>query len=278
MTTVAVTADWALHDSVQSVTALLRRIAPIFAADVTDWTLDLSRCTYLGPDAAALLVACVIDAQRHGINATVQLPRGNPRLVAFIKYSGLEHYLTGAPPPTADPDIVIPARVQTTSNFSDPDPIINLLARHAPVPPETEEFLRICINEVIQNVEDHARSDVGCVTCARFLENMGQVRVAIVDRGRGIGSSLREKYPEIPNTAEALRRVIEGGYSAKSRPNNMGVGISNLAGIIIRQLRGELFLVSEDAFADGKEGRLPTAWPLGASFPGTAVFFTVPLR
>ena len=57
----------------------------------------------------------------------------------------------------------------------------------------------------------------------------------------------------------------------------MGVGISNLAGIIVRQLRGELFIVSEDAFADGKEGRFPTARGLGASFPGTAVFFTVPM-
>jgi len=123
MTTVAVTADWALHDSVQAVTAFLRRIAPIFATDVTGWTLDLSRCTYLGPDAAALLVACAIDARRHGIKATVQLPRGNPPLDSFIKYSGLDHYLTGAPPPVADPHIVIPARVQTTSNFSDPDAI-----------------------------------------------------------------------------------------------------------------------------------------------------------
>jgi hypothetical protein len=258
-------------------TAFLRRLAPIFSSAVTDWSLDLSRCTYLGPDAAAVLVACFIDAQHQGIKATVQLPRGNPRLDAFVQYSGLDHYLTGAPRAAADPDIVIPVQVQTTSNFSDPDPIINLVARHATVRTETEEFLRICINEVIQNVEDHARSDVGCVTCARFLQNLGQVRVAIVDLGRGIGTSLKERYPEMTDTADALRRVIEGGYSAKSRPNNMGVGISNLAGIVVRELRGELFIVSEDAFADGKEGQLPVARALGACFPGTAVFFTVPL-
>ena len=231
----------------------------------------------MGPDAAAVVVACALAARRQGVHATVDLPSGDSKLEAFLKYSGVDHFVTGAPPHPADPDVVIPVRLHTESSFSDPDAIINLIARHVSITVEAEELLRACVNEVIQNVEDHARSDIGCVTCARFLKNRAEVRVAIVDRGRGIGTSLRARYASILDTAQALRHVIEGGYTAKSRPNNMGVGISNLAGIVVQQFRGELFIVSEDAFADGKAGRIPTARDLGARFPGTAVFFTVPL-
>jgi hypothetical protein len=266
-----------LNDSPQSMTSFLRRIRPILEASAGAWHLDLTKCTYIGPDAAAILVATHLDAVMRGVEARVTLPSGNPALDAFLKFSGVAHYLTGVPLPQSDPDLVIPVRVQTRASFNDPDPIIKLISRHASLEVDTEEYLRICINEVVQNVEDHAESPVGCVTCARFLKNVGEVRVAIVDRGRGIGTTLREKHPGIKSTAEAMQRVIEGGYSAKSRPTNQGLGVSNLSNIVIRQLNGELFIVSEDAFADGKSGRLPFARLSGVRFQGTGVFFSVPL-
>lgn len=272
--------DFRVNDSQSSVVAFLRRIRAIFDPHVRVWHIDLTKCDYLGPDAASILVASVLEARRQGIQSQVTLPTTNPALQAFCEFSGLRHYLTGSPLPAGDhpENVTIPIRIQHQANFGDPDPIVRLITRFVPLSAEWEDYLRICVNEVIQNVEDHAQSPIGCVTCARFMKNVGEARVAIVDRGLGIGTTLRERYPTIRGTGEALKLVLEGGYSAKSRANNMGVGISNLSNIVLHQLRGELFIASEDAFADGKFARQAFSRSLEMRFPGTCVFFTVPVR
>lgn len=271
--------DFSVNDSPNAILAFLRRIRAIFAPETTPWHVDFSKCRYLGPDAIAIMAAAVLEARRTGVGHEVTMPQGVPPLEAFWEFSGFNHLLFNTPLPQADHAdcVTVPIRVQSKANFLDPDPIIRLITRFVPISEDSEEFLRICINEAIQNVEDHARSEIGAVTCARFMKNIGEARVAIVDRGRGIGTSLAERYPDVRRTSEALGHVLQGGYSAKSRPNNMGVGISNLANIVVHQLRGELFIVSEDAFADGKFGRQTFARDLDIRFPGTAVFFSVPV-
>jgi hypothetical protein len=271
--------DFSVNDSPNAVVAFLRRIRGIFDPATAAWHLDLSKCRYLGPDAVAIIAASVLEARRAKVIHEVVLPKGVPSLEAFCEFSGLNHMLFATPvPESGHPDCVtIPIRNQHVASFKDADPIISLIRRFVPLSADSEDYLRICINEVIQNVQDHARSDIGCVTCARFLKNIGEVRVAIVDRGRGIGSTLRARYPDVQTATEALKRVLKGGYSARSRPNNMGVGISNLGNIIVHQLRGELFMVTEDAFADGKFGRQTFARALETYFPGTGVFFSVPV-
>lgn len=266
-----------LNDSPHSIKSLLRRLAPIYAQDVTAWRVDLSQCTHIGASAAATVTAVYLNATQRGVDATVVPPLTSSVLDPFVTFPAVAQHLAGKPLPTSDPGFAVPVRVQTTANFNDPDPIVALISRHRPLNVDAEEYLRICINEVIQNVEDHARSPVGCVTCARFSNDVGEVRVAIVDSGIGIGTTLRSRYPGITSAADALARVLEGGYSAKSRPNNMGVGISNLANIVIRQLNGELLIASEDAVAEGTAGKFPGADSLGVRFPGTAVFFSVPI-
>jgi len=272
--------DFSVNDSPKSVVTFIRRIRGIFDPEIIAWRIDFSKCGYLGPDAAAIVVAAIEMARRNGIKHEVLLPKGNAALEAFCEFSGLNHFLHGSPRPQDNHPacVTIPIRIQHKSHFNDPDPIIRLISQFLPLSALSEEYLRICINEVIQNVEDHADSSIGCVTCARFLRNIGEVRVAIVDRGRGIGTTLREKYPDVSHAGQALERVLQGGYSAKSRPNNMGLGISNLCQIITQQLHGELFIVTEDATADNKFGRQPFSQSLGTNFPGTGVFFSVPVR
>jgi hypothetical protein len=271
--------DFQVNDSPKSMVSFLRRIRGIFDPDVKSWRIDFSKCGYLGPDAVAIVVASVENARRRGTNCEVLLPKGNPSLEAFCEFSGLNHLIDGSPMPEGNhpESSTIPYRVQHESTFNDPDPIIGLIRNSLSISSEVEDLLRICINEVIQNVEDHSQSQIGCVTCARFLRNIGEVRVAIVDLGRGIGTTLREKYPNV-TTGQSLDRVLQGGYSAKSRPNNMGVGISNLCQIVTRQFRGELFIVSEDFFADAKSGEASSSKPLGMVFPGTGIFFGAPVK
>jgi two-component sensor histidine kinase len=168
-------------------------------------------------------------------------------------------------------------RVLKKSSFSDPDPIVELLRHHVELDPETEEFLRICINEVVQNVEDHAASPIGAVAAARYMRTSNEIRIAIVDRGMGIETTVRGRHPEIPDTRQAIARVMQGGISAKSRPNNMGVGISNLCAIVQLQLEGRVFIMSQDTCVNRQPRRHDHWTHLECPYPGTAVFINVPV-
>jgi hypothetical protein len=209
----------------------------------------------------------------------VILPSKNKRIIAFRHFSGLDHFFNGgSQPDSSHPDnVTVPLQVVERATWNAADPIINLVHKHADLSEDDETYLRNCVNEVIQNVEDHAQSSFGAVYCARYLLKRDAVRVAIVDGGLGIGTTLRKRHPQIVSATAALQQVVVGGITAQSRPNNMGVGISNLWGHVTNPLEGEIIIVTEDVIGwSDRSGRLQVE-PLGARFAGTGVFFTVPV-
>lgn len=192
--------------------------------------LDLTRVNYLGPFAAAILLANELYSRSAGQPPRIRFPI-KPKVKAFLHFSGLDcHFGNGPEPDTSHPEnVTVPLRIVQKATWNAADPVIEL------------------------------------------------VRVAIVDRGLGIGTTLAARHPQIQNAEAAITKVVKGGISAQSRPNNMGVGISNLWGHITNPLGGEIFIITEDVmgFSD-REGRLRTM-PLGVRFAGTGVFFTVPV-
>jgi hypothetical protein len=171
---------------------------------------------------------------------------------------------------------VLPLSEFHTASFQDADPLIEMLQRYVHLPEEMDEYLRICVNEVLQNIVDHANSPIGGIMTARFMEQAQEVRVAIVDRGRGILTTLRQRYPDT-SPDNVLRRVFGGHYTARSRENNLGLGISNLVRIIER-LRGDYFIVSELSTAEFRRGKPRQFGNLFLNFAGTGVFFTLPVH
>jgi hypothetical protein len=173
--------DFAVNDSHKSISALANRMAPIFSNQVAPWHLDLSRCRYFGPDAVVVIIATILEARVRNQPCRVTLPQGPSELVAFCAFSGLLHFLDGSdfPDPSHPQNSTMPARVIRRAVVSDSNPVTHLVRRYVPMNEETAEYLGICVNEVIHNVEDHASSAVGAVMCARFLTKHNQVRVAI---------------------------------------------------------------------------------------------------
>jgi len=272
--------DFNVDDTAASVAMLIRRLAPLVLRETSDllWHLDMTKCRYLGPDAAAVLGATVLDSRRRGKILTVGLPTSPSSLVGFCHFSGLETLLRGSalPDPSAPENETIPLRTFMHANYRDADPLIDLIRRHAGISVESEDYLRMSINEVTQNVEDHAQSPIGGLCCARFLRSRNQVRVAIVDFGRGIPQSLQSRYPDIHRGAMALARVTEGRFTAQSRPSNAGLGINWLWNIV-GTLGGRIFILSGDGLAENISGKNRRIAALKFPFPGTGVFFTLPV-
>lgn len=270
--------DFNVNDRLSAVDAFVDRLRTIEHCKAGDhYCVDLSRCEYLGPDAASILGVVFLNARRLGVDIKLIPPNGPQALRQFWNSSGLAHLIAhGTCLANEDPQsAVVPLSQYRTAGFNDADRIIRLVHRFTEMSSDNEEYLRICVNEVVQNVQDHSGSVIGCVMSARFMISRGEVRVAIVDHGVGICSSLQKRFPDTTPSL-ALKRVTQGHYSAMSRVNNMGLGISNLCGII-DALGGDIFILSEKAAAVKHSNR---AWDIrehSFDFEGTGVFFTLPV-
>lgn len=257
---------------------MLERLARLDDAS-TEAALDLTRCRYIGPDAAVLLAAALIELRRRRVPVLIKWPSGPHELRAFCQFSGLlELYEELTPYTQKDYDPthnVLRLRILTEATFRDAEPVINLVRAHVGIPEDTEEYLRICVNEVIQNIVDHAASPIGGFICARFMTKSNEVRIAIADRGLGIYTTLRRVYPDT-TPKSALERVLAGKFTAQSRQNNAGLGINHLKGIL-KNLGGQLCIISGSAMATMKPGRVDIS-ELEFTFGGTAVFFTIPVQ
>lgn len=240
--------------------------------------LDLERTRYLGPFAVAVFAAVIEHKKSGGVESTVLLPGSPPALAAYCGFSGFAA-LAGVgdrPDPDHPNNQTVPIRV-----FKDSAPwelghsVSRLVRRHADITDDTDEYLATCVNEVANNVVDHSSSRFGGVLTARWIQSRREVRVAIMDCGEGIFETLSKKHAEISDPSDAMRRVIQGGISAKSRENNMGLGIWNLCSAV-RQLRGELSILSKTVFARIRPGHEDRIGLLDHRFPGTGVFMSLP--
>jgi hypothetical protein len=213
----------------------------------------------------------------NGCEPEVVLPDSPPGLRAFCTFSGLRNQLFGEPEPDiSDPRCVtVPLRRHSKSHYQDAEPIQRLIRAQASASTSEDRLdqLGIIVSELMQNVEDHAASTA--ISCARFFSKKNEVRVAIVDLGRGIASTLRKKYVDFSDEMALRAVVLEGGYSAQSRRNNLGQGLSNL-GNAVQGAGGMLTVMSETALLELRPGHKARTSQIQFRFPGTAIFFTLP--
>lgn len=264
-----------VDDHFDPVYRLCESLAPIWNLGPHEpWTLDVSGCGYLGPDAAVLIYATWLAGRQRGQPARVLLPNAPAPLAAFCTFSGLDHVLLGGkrPNPHHPECETVPLNQFYQAIGNQSAPIVDLVKRHMTVSADAEVYLGAAFSEVVQNIEDHAQSPFGGISCARFFAGKRQVRVAVVDFGVGIAGSLGRTIAGI-TPVDAIKRVLQGGTSSRSLGRNMGLGVSNLAAIV-RNLHGDLAIYSQSGAALLGYGGADTQFKdLPVSFPGTAVFF-----
>src|SRR5438445_5132683 len=227
----ACTIGLSINDEPRAVGAFIEQLNPVLtSAGMEGWRVDLSRCRYLGPDAAAIIGGTVLLSRRNKQPIEVILPTQPPALDAFCEFSGLKHLIRGtsAPDPSHPDSVTVPLRqISGSIRHTEVEPIFDLIRAHTELREDLQFSLGVAFNEVLHNVEDHAESPIGAISCARYLTGSDEVRVAVVDFGKGIATTLRTQFPDTKDARQALRRVIEGGYSAKSRRPNFRRGINN---------------------------------------------------
>jgi anti-sigma regulatory factor (Ser/Thr protein kinase) len=132
--------------------------------------------------------------------------------------------------------------------------------------------VRTCIKEVFNNINDHSSQTIGFVHVQHYPK-VNRVTATISDFGKGIPSNIRASHPLLNDGAAILKATAEG-FTTKSTPRNMGVGLdfliqsvtSNQGSVSIYSFKGAVTCYRD---ASGVVQRLPS---LGnGSYPGTLV-------
>ncbi len=96
--------DFNVNDRPSALLSFIKRLRPILDdPSIESAHIDLTKCQYIGPDAAAILGALLLQRKQLGKILNVSLPVQPPALVAFCEYIGLKHWLHGTPAPERQP-------------------------------------------------------------------------------------------------------------------------------------------------------------------------------
>lgn len=86
--------------------------------------------------------------------------------------------------------------------------------------------IRICVKELFNNILDHSTLDTGLIH-VQLYPSTKIIRITISDFGLGIPHTIRQRYGQMADH-QAIVYATQEGVTAKSRPNNMGAGLSLL--------------------------------------------------
>lgn len=236
--------------------------------------VDLSGIRFAYPDGMVPLITVIRSMVSRGRAVAVRPPSND--LSEFFDIAGWTSAIEATNPP----------RHRRGSSYVPLTPYLNYAELNTAVndamdviteltvfPTGVREAIEWCLNEVADNVLNHAASaDPGWIQVQLF-PNGKKLAFVVTDSGRGIRASLSEGYPEIASDEEALAKAIQKGIT-RNQQVGQGNGLSglvriaNCAGGFVRIHSGQAMVTEQD-------GRL--VGPIRQEgYRGTCVIVTLP--
>jgi anti-sigma regulatory factor (Ser/Thr protein kinase) len=113
---------------------------------------------------------------------------------------------------------------------------------HVGMQAESLDGLRVSIEEVLHNIEDHSKVKIGC-TFAQFFPNKKRIQLAIADFGEGIPRVVASREQGLSNAA-AIRRACDEGFTTRSNVRNRGAGLPTLLRYVTMNNGGQVMIAS----------------------------------
>ena len=102
--------------------------------------------------------------------------------------------------------------------------------------------IQVCIEEVLNNIRDHAAEATGCIF-AQYIPRNDEILISISDFGVGIPYNVQKLLPSL-NDFQALRQAVIRGFSTRSTPQNRGHGFDNLIHNVVINGKGAVYIHS----------------------------------
>jgi len=233
---------------------VLEAVAEIERAPPGPVTLDASRCERFGPVGIALLaMACAARLER-GEAAVELIAPENDGARGYLEEVRFAQFLESRPRGYASTQEGTPAmRLLTMSGlaYSYPKEVAELITERVPGATEDASYpIQFCLNELLQNVFEHAFSKPGCITHARWYAAKKNVRLAVVDAGIGIPAALRRgKVEGMHKRSDAdviVAAVTQEGLTSRKGGRKGGLGLKLIRDFVLPRA-GVLTVISHGA-------------------------------
>lgn len=116
------------------------------------------------------------------------------------------------------------------------------LAYQLRISPKSLGTVKICLEEALNNIENHSNNATGCIF-AQYMPHNHEILISISDFGVGIPYNVQKVLPSL-NDPEAIRQAVERGFSTKSTPQNRGYGLDNLIHNVVVNGKGSVYIHS----------------------------------
>lgn len=242
--------------------------------------IDLRYLRFITPAGVVILANTLEWIRSNGGSFSFKLPQANPRIeneaVRYLDDSGFfEQYLGAKLSPCSRlrPTTVPLSLVSYELSYQWLQVrLIDWLSARLAMNRESLGILDLCFGEVFNNIRDHSGENVGCVAAQHF-PSQNLVHIAVSDFGVGIPTRVREKLPELADSAAVLKS-IEQGFTTESTPRNRGAGLDTLANQVAQENGGNLVILSGHAVLSaqrGPEQPAVSAREAQVSYPGTLI-------
>jgi anti-sigma regulatory factor (Ser/Thr protein kinase)/ABC-type transporter Mla MlaB component len=138
--------------------------------------------------------------------------------------------------------------------------------------------LRVCFEEIFNNIRDHSTLNVGC-GAAHYNATSGEIIICVSDFGVGIPERVRAAT-EIQTDVGAIAKACEEGFTTKTTERNMGAGLYVLIKNVVEWNRGTVVIHSGSGIYTCTPGTKPgTSKRVGRTanfkYPGTMIRITL---
>lgn len=156
----------------------------------------------------------------------------------FDRYVGQKIFAQSSPRDTTIPLSIIAH--QKSAQWL--EKTIQWLARRLSMKVESLTNIKVCFEEVFNNIKDHSNENIGCIFAQHF-PNKNIVRVAISDFGVGIPFNVQKVKPLLTDS-QAIRQAIVYGFTTKSNVRNGGRGLDTLIQNVVKNNQGSVYIHS----------------------------------
>jgi anti-sigma regulatory factor (Ser/Thr protein kinase) len=191
--------------------------------------LDASHVVFAHPYGLVLLCSAALRRAANGLAPVTVLPARDEGVDAFFREVGFYDFLT-----TGVGGSGTLALQRLPSNTLMPTYAQHIAELMQKVVPDTQEpvawLVKQAVNEVLQNVIEHAASSTDTVLLTRWYQRDNNLRIAISDSGRGVAESMRmnPKNGEATDAALVRRAVLVDGTSGRTSGREGGLGLKRI--------------------------------------------------
>lgn len=98
--------------------------------------------------------------------------------------------------------------------------------------PQSFENIKVCLEELFNNIDDHADQDTGCIFVQHY-PNKNEIVIGLSDFGLGIPYNVSKVSAE-KDDGQAILLATTEGFTTLSTPRNRGAGLDILLNVVAR--------------------------------------------